>query len=71
MLIKEYVVSLRDNGLSNKDIANKLDVSVSMVSQYDKENYRPSLETAKKVFKESGIALHPFGVDNLKYELER
>lgn len=71
MFVKEYVIKLREEGLMGKQIAEKLSVSVSMVTQYEKENYNPSLETAKKVYKETGIALHPFGEENLKLEVNK
>lgn len=71
MFVKEYINKLRDEGLLGKQIAEKLSVSVSMVTQYEKENYNPSLETAKKVYRETGIALHPFGEENLKIEVSK
>jgi len=71
MFVKEYIIKLREEGLIGKQIAEKLGVSVSMVTQYEKENYNPSLETSKKVYKETGIALHPFGEENLKLEVSK
>ena len=71
MFVKEYIIKLREEGLMGKQIAEKLGVSVSMVTQYEKENYNPSLETAKKVYTETGIALHPFGEENLKLEVNK
>ena len=72
MRIGEFIESLREeSNLSSKEISVKLGVSVSMICQYEQNNYNPSLATAIKVYRDYGIALHPFGEDNLKEELNK
>ena len=71
MKVGEFIENLRQEyGMTSKEISIKLGVSVSMVCQYEQNNYNPSLATAKKVYMDYKIALHPFGEDNLKEELE-
>lgn len=70
MLIQEFVQTKLDEGVTPKELTSVLGVSISMVTQYKKGHYNASLETAKKVYKDYGIALHPFGEENLKLEIQ-
>ena len=70
-LIKDYVNSLVDEGIEGGEIAQKLGVSVSMVSSYKLHSYNPSLQVAKHVYETEGIVFHPFSEDSLKYEIEK
>jgi len=69
--IQTYIETLTNKGLIGRDIAKKLDVSVSMVSSYKLHNYNPSLIVAKKVYKEENIVLHPYSEESLKYEISK
>lgn len=71
MLVSEYIEELKASGSTSKEVASILGVSISMVTQYEKGSYNPSLESAKKVYRELKIALHPFGEENLQYEINK
>jgi len=71
MLVQDFVQSKIKEGCTPKEISKIMGVSVSMVTQYKKDHYYASLDTAKKVYKELGIALHPFGEANLQLEVEK
>lgn len=71
ILITKYISNLIDNGMQGIDIANKLGVSVSMVSSYKAGSFNPSITVAKKVYLEEGIIFHPFSEESLKYEIEK
>ena len=71
VFISEYVQESLDRGLKQHDIARKLGVGTSMVTAYKDGSNNPSLLTAIQIYKTEGIAFHPFGVANLKYEMEK
>ena len=67
--ISEYVISLTDTGIPGVEIAEKLGVSVSMVSSYKSGSYNPSITVAKRIYVDEGITFHPFSEDSLKFEI--
>jgi len=67
--IQDYIVEQLET-LDSKAVADKLQVSLSMISSY-KKAYNPSLEVAKRVYKEDGVALHPYSEAALKYEINK
>ncbi len=62
--IQEYVKTLSES-TSSQEIADKLGISVSMVSHY-KKGYNASIEVAVKVYKTEKIVLFPFSEEALK-----
>lgn len=72
MQVSNFIESLREEkDCTSKEISKILGVSISMVCQYEQGHYKPSLATAKKVYKSHKIALHPFGEDNLQLEIDK
>jgi len=70
-LIEDYLQELHDEGKPTKDLAKMLELTPAMISQYRlKRGYKPSITVAKRVYKITGLALHPFSEESLKYELE-
>jgi len=69
--IKEYIATLQNDGLGVGDVGRVLGVSSPMVSAYKNQNYNPSLDVAKKVWKDSEIALHPFSGTSLEHEITK
>ena len=69
--VQEYIKSLEVEGLSGKEIAEKLGVSASMISTYKHNDYNPSISVAKKVSSEENITLHPFDTISLEYEINK
>ena len=67
--IQEYIANQQET-IDNKDLALKLQVSISMISLY-KKSYNPSLDVAKRVYIADGITLHPFAEESLKYEINK
>lgn len=67
--IQEYVAKQLEE-LTSIELKDKLGVSLSMISSY-KKSYNPSLEVAKRVYKQDNIILHPFAEESLKYELSK
>ncbi len=72
VFISDYIKDKLAKGMSNKDIANELDLTVAMVGQYRlRRGYNASLSTAKKVYTIDKIVLHPFSEESLKYEINK
>jgi len=70
--IHDYIKELACDFDTSKEIAKFLGISDSMLSAYKKEHsYNASLTVALRVFEKVGVVLHPFGKENLKYELEK
>jgi transcriptional regulator with XRE-family HTH domain len=62
--IQEYIKELSEKH-SSQEIADKLGISVSMVSHY-KKGYNASIEVAVKVYKAEKLVLFPFSEEALK-----
>jgi len=72
LFISDYLKDKLATGMTNKDIANELDLTVAMVGQYRlKRGYNASLSTAKKVYTIDEVVLHPFSEESLKYEINK
>jgi len=69
--IEEYVNTLVDDNKQGFEIAERLGVSVSMVSSYKKGEYNPSITVAMYVYKNEGIVFHPFSEESLKFEIKK
>jgi len=67
VFIKEYVASQLEE-ITSIELAEKLGVSVSMISAY-KKSYNPSLAVAIRAYTADIVVLHPFAEESLKYEL--
>lgn len=67
--IQDYIAKHVEAGEQSRDIARVLGVSVSMVSAYKKWEYNPSIDVAKKVYKDFKVVLHPFAEESLQHEL--
>ncbi len=52
-------------------LANELGISAPMINNYNKGEYNPSLNTAKKIYTHDGTVLHPFSEDSLIFEIEK
>jgi len=72
LFISDYLKDKLSTGMTNKDIANELDLTVAMIGQYRlKRGYNASLSTAKKVYIIDKVILHPFSEESLKYEINK
>jgi len=71
MQIADYVAQLVDKGIQGIEIAEKLGVSVSMVSSYKGGSYNPSITVAKRIFTTDGIVFHPFSKSGLQLEIAK
>jgi predicted transcriptional regulator len=58
--IRTFIKDLQSKGHNNAEIAQKLGLSPSMVSQYVNHDYNPTLETARAIYKQFGVHLYPF-----------
>lgn len=67
--IQNYVAEQLEE-LTSIELKDKLGVSLSMISSY-KKSYNPSLDVAKRIYKEDNVVLHPFAEESLKYELTK
>ncbi len=65
--IQEYVAEQLTE-LTSIELKDKLGVSLSMLSSY-KKSFNPSLDVAKRIYKQDKVILHPFAEESLKYEL--
>jgi len=65
MRIQELIAKLQEEGNNTNQIANKLKVSQSMVSQY-KKGYNASLAVAIEAYKLGYGTLFPFSTEALK-----
>ena len=75
MKIQAYIEKLKEEGLTDIQVAHKLGVSQSMVSAYKKgynasyevakKVYRDTYEVAKKVYGDSGVVLFPFSKEGV------
>jgi len=70
MFIKDYLEE-KEKQLDNATIANKLGISVAMISSYKRKGFNPSLSVAKRVYLLEGIVLHPYSEKGLKFEIEK
>lgn len=70
VFIKDYLLQKLEEKTS-VDLANELRVSVSMLSSYKLQGYKPSITVAKRVYELDRIALHPFSAESLEYELAK
>ena len=66
--VQEYV-SKQLEELTSVELKRKMGVSLSMLSAY-KKSYNPSLDVAKRVYKQDNVVLHPFSEESLKFELK-
>lgn len=64
MKIQAYIEKLKEEGLTDIQVAHKLGVSQSMVSAY-KKGYNASYVVAKKVYSDSGVVLFPFSKEGV------
>lgn len=46
---KKIAVIRKENGLSQTELAKKLNTSISVISRYERDEMTPSIETAKKL----------------------
>jgi hypothetical protein len=68
--IKEYIEE-KLLTIDSKDLAPILKVSVSMLSSYKTQGYRPSLTVAKTVYTLDKVVLHPFSEESLQFEISK
>ena len=69
MFIKDLIEGMIEEGKNSYEVAEFLQVSVSMVSSYKLHKYNPSLTVAKTVYSKTEIVLHPFAEQSLKFEI--
>lgn len=69
--VQDYIKQLEEEGLKTIDIAIRLGVSQPMVSSYRTEGFNCNLKTAKFVYRDYGVVLHPFAEESLRYELDK
>ncbi|EAK0091962.1 TPA: hypothetical protein R8I27_001664 [Campylobacter jejuni] len=70
--IKEFRGNNGNGRLSNREaLAELLGVNISMISIYSKSNVTPSLKVAINLYKNTGVVLHPFSEESLKYEINK
>ena len=69
ILITKYIDDLVKDGVTkNKDIAEILGVSSSMISAYRTGSYKPSLDVGIRLYHTQGIVIHPYAEESLIYE---
>lgn len=68
--VQDYIKELEAEGLKTTEIAIRLGVSQPMVSSYRTEGFNCNLKTAKFVYRDYGVVLHPFAEESLKFELK-
>lgn len=69
--VQDYIKELEAEGLKTTEIAIRLGVSQPMVSSYRTEGFNCNLKTAKFVYRDYGVVLHPFAEESLKFELNK
>ena len=67
MKIQAYIEKLKEEGLTDIQVAHKLGVSQSMVSAY-KKGYNASYEVARHVYRTREIVLYPFSKEGVSDE---
>lgn len=70
MFIKDYVYSQLEE-YTSAELAQRLKISIAMLSSYKTQDYKPSITVAKTVYKLDGIALHPFSEESLQFEVKK
>ena len=70
-MLNERIKELRiANGLSQVELAKKLDVTKQCVSNWENDNIRPSIEMLVKIAKTFSVTTdYMLGIDNRKYIL--
>lgn len=68
--IKDYVYQ-ELNEFTSQQLANRLNISVAMLSSYKTQGYNPSISVAMIVYKLDNTVLHPFSEESLKFEIEK
>lgn len=66
--IKEYILEQLET-FDSKELANRLKVSVAMLSNYKHQGYNPSITVAKTVYTLDKVVLHPFSEESLQFEI--
>lgn len=69
IFIKDYVYQQLED-YTSAELAQRLKISIAMLSTYKTQSYKPSLTVAKTVYQLDGIALHPFSEESLRYEIK-
>lgn len=67
MRIQELIAQLKEEGLTDRQVATELKISQSMVCAY-KKSYNVSLAVARHVYKTRGIVLYPFSKEGVSDE---
>lgn len=68
MTIKEFIeVTKAEQGINDAELARRLGVSQTMIIYY-KRGSIPSLELARKIFKDFGVVVLPYSKEGLTYE---
>lgn len=71
LLVQDYIKQLEAEGLKSTEIATMLGVSQPMVSSYRTEGFNCNLKTAKYVYRDYRVVLHPFAEESLEFELSK
>lgn len=70
VFVKDYILSKLESKTS-VEVSHELGVSLSMLSSYKNQGYKPSISVAKRVYGLDGVVLHPFGEESLKLEINK
>ena len=70
VFVKDYILSKLDSKTS-VEVSQELGVSLSMLSSYKNQGYKPSISVAKRAYELDGVVLHPFGEESLKLEVSK
>ena len=72
ILISDYINNhIQNQGMNATEVANKLKMSKSMISEYRKNRFLASIDVAMLVYMLDGVVLHPFSEESLKHEIMR
>ena len=68
--IKDFIAQKREAGQDLTDLSQDLGVSISSIHYYAKGENKPSLVTAVAIYRKYKIAIHPFSVESLQWEID-
>jgi transcriptional regulator with XRE-family HTH domain len=69
VFIDKWIKDKKDSGIPNQEIADRLGIQSSMVSKYTQIKRLPSIHVAKNIFLLEGIAIHPYSIESIIFEI--
>ena len=68
--IQEYIKSELEERRAD-EVADRLGISVPMISSYKTQGYNPSIRVAMKVYMLDNVVLLPFSKEGLEHEIKK